>query len=224
MVNEQTFGKNLVMPLPSKTNAASSCRSANTYTETWFPLVQPGIRDPLGETGLFWHDFSHPCTFWNSFNVMLMTNHLLYIFSDFSCRGYSTPLCTRRKYRMEKVKFSRWVQKLLPTSHCPLAVFKTVLIQSKTTHVVPECRNGVICFVWTWSRYSLMHCSYGWGFVVILWGLFLQEHTLPFNIETYLNRWAGSVSISAYIWKTNFRSILSQIKSHFLQEIKVPVL
>lgn len=51
-----------------------------------------------------------------------------------------------------------------------------------------------------------------------------ERLTPPFNIETHLNTWAGCVSMSACIWKTNFRSVLSQIKSHFLQEIKVPIL
>ena len=62
--------------------------------------------------------FPHPFTFWSCFNVTRMTKRLWRILSDFSCREYSTPLCTQRKYRTEKVKFNRWVRKPLPTSRC----------------------------------------------------------------------------------------------------------
>lgn len=113
--------------MPSKPKPASSRRSRNGYMETGFPLGKPPIDSP-GETVLFWRRFPHPCAFWSRFNAIFVTKSLLRVLSDLSCRGYSTPLCTRRKYRMEKVKFNRWVWKLLPTSCCPLAALQRQLI------------------------------------------------------------------------------------------------
>lgn len=129
------------------------------------PWVSLAIGSP-GETVLFWHKFPHQCTFWSCFNVIFMTKGLLRILSDLSCRGYSTPLCTQRKYRMEKVKFNRWVRKPLPTSCCPLAALQrqrqlrkyslsrfivaTFLVSSTSDNPSPFIFSSIYCYMGWW--------------------------------------------------------------------------
>lgn len=137
---------------------------ADPRMETWFPLGNLALgNSPYPSLT----PFPHPSSFWSCFPVTFMTKKSLsHFLSGFSCRGYSTPSCTRRKYRMGKAKFNRWVQNPFPA---PLA----------------EWAQGILS-VWICGLFltsdQASGIGYKWGHVLMMLLRILHCHKKLFHL------------------------------------------